>query len=152
MRTTDETDTDRIIAAQAEQAHKTRALLAWLLLGVPVLAGMIWLIVVAIHSDISSSTSADQGCDAPDPVIVDLTTCPLSGPQLYDGTPCSTFNHWWNDVAGDPTKTNPANYFLYQHDLNGQALEFGKQCQIAPHLTLGDILDANDLPRQPVNN
>lgn len=43
-------DTDRVIAANAAEQHKTRVLLVWLVVGIPVLALLVLLIVLGAHS------------------------------------------------------------------------------------------------------
>lgn len=38
------TDTDRIIAAQRDEARKTRALLVWIFVVIPLVGSLIWLV------------------------------------------------------------------------------------------------------------
>lgn len=72
MATPPETDTDRIIAAQAEQGHKTRVLLAWLLVGIPVIGAIVWLIVV-------SSLFGSDDTGSPTPPVQEPTTFTMTG-------------------------------------------------------------------------
>ena len=53
-------DTDRIIAAQAAQAHKTRVLLAWIFIGIPMISGLVWLLLVVVASGSSGSGDDDS--------------------------------------------------------------------------------------------
>lgn len=77
-------DTDRIIAAHREEARKTRLLLVWLFVGIPVAALCVWgfIALAAVGASSQANDAGDStlsSCD--DAVDVDLTVCPLSGPQ-----------------------------------------------------------------------
>ena len=52
------TDADRIIESQHQEAHKTRVLIVWLIVGLPACGLLIWLLVVAsAHRGPSGSDS-----------------------------------------------------------------------------------------------
>lgn len=51
-------DTDRIIAAHREESRKTRVLLAWIFIGIPLIALAIWGVVAL---GVSSSGDAPSG-------------------------------------------------------------------------------------------
>lgn len=52
----DGNDMDRLIAAHREEGRKTRRLLAWLLVGIPVAAGLIWGVVTVATLNHGSAT------------------------------------------------------------------------------------------------
>lgn len=82
-------DTDRIIAAQREESRKTRVLLAWIFIGIPLIGLASWGIVVFGMS----TGNAPSGDTNPTP------TAPIS--VITDSTPCSVVNAWATDGALD---------------------------------------------------
>lgn len=76
-------DTDRIIAAQRAESHKTRVLLAWLL-GVPLVVGLVWggiAIGVARSNAAAQSAAADQVVAYDDSVTTDSDPGSLPPPE-----------------------------------------------------------------------
>lgn len=55
--------TNRIIAAQREEARKTRTLLLWIFVGLPMISGIIWLLVVLAASGNANHATADSSFD-----------------------------------------------------------------------------------------
>lgn len=136
-------DTDRIIAAQREESHKTRALLAWLL-GVPLVALVIGLaiwgvIALAAHS----STETNSCADAAHSGTIDLTQCPLSGLMLSPESSCADFNAAGNERPPDG-QTSPFDYFLQQYSVL-DAGAFIDACQTAPQAKLAAVLQREGL-------
>lgn len=90
--TTSPSDADRIIAAQRQEAHKTRVLLAWIFIGIPVIAAIIWGAVVLI----GIASRADTGTGTP---TTDVTLTPTVLAGITDTTPCSAVNGGVSDNA-----------------------------------------------------
>lgn len=94
-------DTDRIIAAQAEQGHKTRVLLVWLLLGIPAAVGLAWTIVVGIIDHTPGGLpSGSFGSDSSVVQTTDSMPTALLG-TITDTTSCAAVNSWATDAAMD---------------------------------------------------
>jgi hypothetical protein len=117
------TETDRLIAATRDEARKTRTLLLWLLVGLPVIGAVIWGLVAAGAAG-SNGSSADSGAipvidtNAPniggaEPAIPDTpaetTTTPIAVTNftITDTTMCSAIADWENDL-GNQELANPA--------------------------------------------
>lgn len=114
-------DADRIIAAQAAQAHKTRVLLVWLLLGIPAAAGIIWgLIVLGIMTS-GPSQPVNTG-PAPTPVQV---------PDITDTTSCASINTGVTDLAVSQYAGAPEDFVSHA---------FVNECQDHPDWTAGRAL------------
>lgn len=116
-------DADRIIAAQAEQGHKTRVLLVWLLLGIPAAVGLVWVIVIGV----SAAGGTSQPSDFTGTVV--QTAAPLS--IITDSTPCAAVNAGVADFAMD-------GYAGYPTDsIRGT---FQNECQDHPDWVAGKAL------------
>lgn len=85
-------DTDRIIAAQRQEAHKTRVLLTWIFIGIPLISAAIWA-VVALPGIVGRSNTGG-GTATTD---VTVTQSVLAG--ITDATPCSAINGGVSDNA-----------------------------------------------------
>lgn len=71
-------DTDRIIAAHREESRRTRALLLWIFVGVPLVAGLIWgLVLIATQPPAVRIQSTYTGVDVP----TSTTQDPCNGPN-----------------------------------------------------------------------
>lgn len=120
--TTPPTDTDRIIEAQREQGHRTRVLLVWLLLGVPLIAGAIWglIVLAAVHPSSANgdlaATTADTDFTVSYPSEPPETTTEVSPVianfKVTDHTMCSTISDWFDE--GTNGLVNPKDAPIYQ--------------------------------------
>lgn len=91
-------DADRIIAAADAQAHRTRVLLVWLLLGIPAAIGIVWAIVVGVSHHTPGGLPS-----APDNTVVqtaDPMPTALLG-TISGSTSCASVNEWATDDAMD---------------------------------------------------
>jgi uncharacterized protein YecT (DUF1311 family) len=142
-----QSDADRIIAAQREEARKTRNLLIWIFVGLPVVGLVIWGLVALAASggagnsgNGTTSSACDQRVSSGD---IDLTACPLSGPLLTDASLCSAYTADNNQVTAD-NQTNPALYFASQHQV-GDVVKFDNDCSGSPSETLAYTLQSEGL-------
>jgi hypothetical protein len=90
---TEPSDTDRIIAAQRQEAHKTRVLLAWIFIGIPAIGAIIWGIVALV--DVASRSGIGGGTATTE--VTPVTSAVLPG--ISDTTPCSAVNAGVSDNA-----------------------------------------------------
>lgn len=130
-------DADRIIAAHREEARRTRRLLVWLLVGLPVLGLLVWG-GIAIAASAGNTDGGDSCGSASTAAYIDLDACPLSGPALTDDSPCSDYTADGNQ-PGDTTKTNPAVYWANQHTVL-DVVQFDTICANNPTESLTQAL------------
>jgi hypothetical protein len=98
------TDADRIIAAQRDEARRTRKLLIWLLVGIPACVALVWFIVAAIV--ISNRSPASGGGNAASFDQFDSTTTTTPDPCIgHIGQAGYT---WCGDGVGDSLVAPPA--------------------------------------------
>lgn len=125
-------DADRIIAAADAQAHKTRVLLVWLLLGIPAAAGLVWAIVVGVAShtarDLPSGTvgTGNSVVQTADPMPTALLN------TIDSTTSCAAVNEWATDAAMDAYTGGFA---------NGVRGPFQSECELHPDETAGVALE-----------
>lgn len=110
-------DADRIIAAQREEARKTRKLLVWLLVGVPAIGLLSWGVIALLGS--IDSTSNDT---------------PTVSTGLTTTSSCSD----WLAAASKPLP-NAAGDFLSAHPQAGSSALKG-YCTANPYSSLGAAL------------
>lgn len=94
-------DTDRIIAAQREEARRTRTLLVWIFVGLPVAGLAAWGIVAVANSGPALPTTPDTSVSStPDAGALSLeSTCQ----QLNNATTAvlHNFDETWPEVADE---------------------------------------------------
>lgn len=94
-------DADRIIAAQREEGRKTRNLLVWIFIGIPVIGFVVWGLVALAGSGSPPATSPDTSISptaAAGPLSL-VSTCQ----ELNDATndELHDFDEAWPEVADE---------------------------------------------------
>lgn len=122
---TEPSDTDRIIAAQAEQGHKTRVLLVWIFIGIPLAGWIVWSIVTGITSHTPSQIPGG------DPIVQTTTTDYSALLTTIDySTLCSAVSSQATDAAVDAYTGG------YAHD----RIAFLSECALHPTELAGPAL------------
>lgn len=102
------TETDRLIAAAREEGRKTRTLLIWLLVGIPLIAGAIWGLVAlaAMHSASNPLDASDTTSSFVDTPTTSTSTYPppdqsaIEQFTITDATTCTTIDDWYDTNDG----------------------------------------------------
>lgn len=145
------TDTDRIIAAQRDEARKTRTAIVVTLLvifvGLPIIGLIAWGVIASSHDGQAStpdvSTTA-MPCPSAVPTetdpgaTLDLDACPLSGTELTDDSSCAAFNT--AESKSTPSdRTNPTVAYMTQAGVTNE-VAFEEECATHPGMTLSAVV------------
>jgi hypothetical protein len=136
MTSPQQSDTDRIIAAQEEQGHRTRVLLVWLLVGVPVLGLLIWALIAFAAA--GGARSATPPAVAPVPASTQIADFAVT-----DDTPCSAVVDFFGDSpTGRPVDPDDAAIYGGSDKVQADPFQTYLNTEGAPLSEENRVLDA----------